>query len=120
MPPEGSTPTDTTEAALWLQGMHCAGCSGLIESAVLTIAGVDDIRVSAALQRAQVSWNPDRTNLSRILSAIEAAGYGATLATPQGAQAARAQRLGRRLEHGGVFLGLSPRGPHGPGLVGRL
>ena len=91
MPPEGSTPTDTTEAALWLQGMHCAGCSGLIESAVLTIAGVDDIRVSAALQRAQVSWNPDRTNMSRILSAIEAAGYGATLATPQGAQAARAQ-----------------------------
>ncbi|MFM8509271.1 MAG: cation transporter, partial [Betaproteobacteria bacterium] len=68
---------DSVEAALWIQGMHCAACSGLIEAAVQRVPGVQSIRVSASLHRAQVRWRPDVSSLPQIVQAIQAAGYGA-------------------------------------------
>lgn len=68
---------DSVEAALWIQGMHCAACSGLIEAAVQRVPGVQSIRVSASLHRAQVRWKPDVSSLPQIVQAIQAAGYGA-------------------------------------------
>ena len=67
----------SVEAALWIQGMHCAACSGLIEAAVRNVPGVQSIRVSASLHRAQVRWRPDVSSLAQIVQAIQAAGYGA-------------------------------------------
>lgn len=93
MPPAVSTPTlpsaEQVESALWLEGMHCAACAGVIEAAVAAVHGVDRVQVSVSVQRARVAWDRSQTDLSRIIQAIEAAGYGAVPASPQRAQAAR-------------------------------
>lgn len=65
------------ESALWLEGIHCAACAGLIEAAARRVPGVEAVTVSAALSRAHVRWHRASTDLPSIVQAIEAAGYGA-------------------------------------------
>lgn len=69
---------------LQLSGMHCAACAGIIERALLAEAGVVEARVNSAAERLQVQWDPARTRVSRLIAAIERAGYGAVpdLAAP--------------------------------------
>jgi Cu2+-exporting ATPase len=76
-----------------LSGMHCAACAGIIEGAVSTLDGVDEVRVSANAQRATVHWDPARTRPSRLVDAVRRAGYDAA---PDAALAARELR---RQEH---------------------
>ena len=66
-------------AESWLQvsGITCTACSGIIEAALARVTGVIEARVSAASQRAVVRWDCSRTVPSAMISAIEAAGYGA-------------------------------------------
>jgi len=81
------------ESTLQVSGMTCAACAGLIEQALHGQDGVLDARVSAASQRAQVRWDPQRTRPSALIAAIRAAGYDAV---PDAAAPARALR---RAEH---------------------
>ncbi len=69
---------------LQLAGMHCAACAGIIERALMAEAGVQEARVNSAAERLQLTWDPARTQVSRLISAIERAGYGAVpdLAAP--------------------------------------
>ena len=69
---------------LQLSGMHCAACAGIIERALGAEAGVIEARVNSAAQRLQELWDPQRTRVSRLIAAIERAGYGAApdLAAP--------------------------------------
>jgi Cu2+-exporting ATPase len=76
-------------SSLRLAGMHCAACAGLIEDALGCVVGVDTVRVNAALELAQVQWNPTRTRVSALVSAVRAAGYDAA---PDLAADARALR----------------------------
>ncbi len=76
-------------SSLQLSGMYCAACAGLIESALCSVPGVLEAHVNAASQRATVRWDPGRTQPSTLLSAVQAAGYGAV---PDAAQPARLQR----------------------------
>ncbi len=74
------------ESSLALSGMHCAACAALIEQALLAVPGVVQARVSAAGQRATVQWDPARVAASDLITAIQAAGYGAA---PDASAAAR-------------------------------
>ncbi len=77
------------ETTLQLSGMHCAACSGLIETALGRVDGVLAASVSAASERATVRWDPARTRPSALIHAVRAAGYGAV---PDAAAPARALR----------------------------
>jgi P-type Cu2+ transporter len=74
---------------LRISGMYCAACAGVIESALHAIPGVLEARVSASSERAQVRWDPQRTQLSSLVLGVRQAGYGAL---PDVACAAQAQR----------------------------
>ena len=81
------------ESSLQLSGLHCAACSGIIEHALLGVAGVIEARVSAAAERATVTWDPAATRPSQLIAAVRRAGYGAV---PDAAAPARELR---RSEH---------------------
>jgi Cu2+-exporting ATPase len=80
-------------SSLQLSGMHCAACSGIIESALQAVPGVLEAAVNPASQRATVRWDPARTRPSAWIAAVRAAGYGAV------PDAAASTRELRRAEH---------------------
>jgi Cu2+-exporting ATPase len=65
------------QSRLLIGGMHCAACSGIIESALGRVDGVMRVEVSGAAQRAVVTWDPRRTRVSALIEAVRGAGYGA-------------------------------------------
>lgn len=79
----------SAESSLRIGGMHCAACASVIEEALHRVAGVAEVRVSAAAQCATVRWNPAQTRPSALIEAIERAGYSAV---PDTAAAAREMR----------------------------
>lgn len=83
---------------LRLAGLYCAACAGLIEAALCREPGVIDATVSYAARRASVRWQPAATQPSRLIAAIERAGYGAA---PDLAEPARALR--RREERAALW-----------------
>ena len=74
---------------LRLTGLHCTACAGIIETALLRVDGVIAARVNAVAEHAEVRWDERRTRASRLVDAIERAGYGAA---PDAAAPARALR----------------------------
>lgn len=96
-PCDGPQVAPWVESALWLQGMHCAACTGVIESAILHVEGVQTAQVSALQQRAKVRWNPERTNIGAIIRAIEHAGYGAEIDDGLASHLSRARERKRLL-----------------------
>jgi Cu2+-exporting ATPase len=83
---------------LRLSGLYCAACAGLIEAALCREPGVIDATVSYAARRASVRWCPAVTKPSRLIAAVEQAGYGAA---PDLAEPARALR--RREERAALW-----------------
>jgi Cu2+-exporting ATPase len=77
------------ESALQLAGMHCAACAGIIESALQRVPGVEAAQVSAASERASVTWDPALTRPSQLIAAVRRAGYDAV---PDAAAPAREMR----------------------------
>lgn len=65
------------QSRLLLSGMHCTACAGLIEEALCRVEGVQAAEVSGAAQRAVVTWDPARTQVSTLIEAVRRAGYGA-------------------------------------------
>jgi Cu2+-exporting ATPase len=65
------------QSRLLLSGMHCTACAGLIEDALCRVEGVQAAEVSGAAQRAVVTWDPARTQVSALIEAVRRAGYGA-------------------------------------------
>ena len=65
------------ESQLVIGGMYCAACALTIEDALRTVPGVGEVQVSAATERARVVWHAAQTQPSRLLQAIETAGYSA-------------------------------------------
>jgi Cu2+-exporting ATPase len=85
------------ESSLQLSGMHCAACADVIEAALTAVDGVLDARVSAAGARARVRWDPTRTQASRLVAAVRAAGYDAAPDDSAPARALRQQESRRAL-----------------------
>ena len=74
--PDG--PGGAASSQFQVAGMHCAACSGLIESALLKLPGVLSASVNAASARLALRWRPSQVALADVLAALQNAGYRAT------------------------------------------
>jgi Cu2+-exporting ATPase len=75
VPSPDGTPRALSQFAL--SGLHCAACAGIIENALMQVDGVVAAEVSASASRAEVTWDPARTRPSRLVAAVQRAGYDA-------------------------------------------
>src|SRR3989344_4171738 len=60
---------------LEIKNMHCSNCERIIAKTVKKIEGVKDIHVSYASEKAEITFDPDKTNLNHISEDIEQEGY---------------------------------------------
>ena len=95
-------PPDEVEAAVLLRidGMTCAACVSRVEKALARVPGVSEAAVSLATEEARVTGTDLDT--SRLVAAVEAAGYEARLKSEPSAIDADAEQRSRR--DGLVFL----------------
>ena len=75
------------EAALILEGIHCAACIWLNEQYLQQLKGVHDVNINYATHRASVTWDNSVIHLSDILQAIQSIGYNAHPYDPSRQQA---------------------------------
>ncbi len=69
----------TDQVNLKINGMHCASCVNSIESGLTKLDGIDDCQVNLALNSAQVSFLPSKTNKNSIIKEIEKLGFEAEI-----------------------------------------
>ena len=58
-----------------VRGMHCAACVGKVERALTSVPGVDEATVNLATEKATVTFDPTRTDVTRLQDAVARAGY---------------------------------------------
>src|SRR6186713_1685010 len=66
---------NSQEAALSVEGMHCASCVAHVQKAARKIPGVQNIDVNLARGRAVVRFDPSQTDPKNIAQAVTEAGY---------------------------------------------
>ncbi len=66
---------DTT--TLKLRGMSCASCARSIEAAIRSVPGVSESSVNFGVEQANVTYDPQQTDVRSIQDAVTAAGYSA-------------------------------------------
>jgi len=59
-----------------VQGMTCSACAIRLEKALTRATGIDGATVNFALERADVSFDPDQTSVTEIADAVANAGFG--------------------------------------------
>jgi len=74
--------TKLTEITLRIDGMHCASCTGSIETGVGKLSGVKNCRVNLATHSATISFDNTGTSEKAIIVKIKELGYGARIGTP--------------------------------------
>ncbi|MEG4961196.1 MULTISPECIES: heavy metal translocating P-type ATPase [unclassified Microcoleus] len=62
---------------LKLRGMSCASCASSIEQAIESVPGVIECHVNFGMEQATIQYDSKQTNLEKIQSAVDAAGYQA-------------------------------------------
>ncbi|HEY4243238.1 MAG TPA: heavy metal translocating P-type ATPase [Kofleriaceae bacterium] len=62
-------------AALYLEELSCAACVWLVERTPACIPGVIEVRVDLGRSRADVTWDPAATSLSRIARHLDRIGH---------------------------------------------
>ncbi|MFX1504988.1 MAG: heavy metal translocating P-type ATPase [Promethearchaeota archaeon] len=76
--PETQIPTPELQLAnLGITGMTCASCVSTIENELKKVEGVESVSVNIMTERAQVHYNPIKTNVESLVTAVENVGYGA-------------------------------------------
>jgi P-type Cu+ transporter len=63
---------------LKLRGMSCASCASNIEAAIQEVPGVQTCSVNFGAEQANVTYDPNQTDVTAIQDAVDAAGYSAT------------------------------------------
>lgn len=66
---------EVNEITLLLDGIHCAACIWLIEKLPQIVPGILDVKLNWARQTAQIRWQRDAVQLSRIAQALDQLGY---------------------------------------------
>lgn len=83
--------------------MHCAACAVLIEDGLAAVIGVSRVRAHYATQRARVTFDPELTNVEKLIKRVEYMGYTADA----GAGTSRSD-IARRQRHRHIWgFGLS-------------
>jgi P-type Cu2+ transporter len=72
-----TTSPTTSRATFQLDGLYCAACAGVIESALRAVPGVAEVVVSAAARQAHITWHRQATRTGDFIDAVQAAGYRA-------------------------------------------
>ena len=65
-----------TELTLPIRGMTCASCVSHVEGALKELPGVTDVTVNLATNKAVLRYDPQRTGLKDMQTAVENVGYG--------------------------------------------
>lgn len=65
------------KCTLNITGMTCAACARAVERSVGKIDGVESANVNLATEKLSVEYDEDKVDISRIIEAVEKAGYGA-------------------------------------------
>ena len=65
------------EIELDISGMTCASCVGRVERKLKKVGGIQSATVNLATERATVTYDPTRTGVEELVTAVESAGYGA-------------------------------------------
>ncbi|MCR8657003.1 heavy metal translocating P-type ATPase [Paenibacillus endoradicis] len=68
------------QTSLQLTGMTCAACANRIEKGLNKLEGVSEANVNFALERASVSYDPNKTSVAKMEESIIKLGYGVTKA----------------------------------------
>ncbi len=113
--PESHEPAETIGGTgaldFAIDGMTCASCVFRVEKALNAVPGVTDATVNLATQRAHVVWRDGAADEAALVSAVEAAGYGARRAEAtvdvEAEDRAHAAALRRDLIVLGVAIALS-------------
>ncbi len=63
------------ESQVVVQGMHCAACAMTVEQLLRQVPGVHSARVSAASQRASVTWDSARVLPAQWMGQVQTQGY---------------------------------------------
>lgn len=82
-----------------INGMHCAGCEAVIETAVKELPGIETVKADHIAKKVQISFDESLTSPSAILACIESKGYS------YGVQVDKVSRA-PRLKQVAVFLAL--------------
>jgi Cu+-exporting ATPase len=75
-----------SDVSLPVTGMTCAACARTIERTLQKVPGVQEASVNLATNRAQVRFDPSRTDVSDLKKAVHDVGYG-VLEAPEDGQA---------------------------------
>lgn len=73
--------SNTQIAILEIEGMHCTSCAGLIEKFLKKIAGVEEVSVNFASEKAHIKYQTSTVSIPALEAAIASAGYKATTQT---------------------------------------
>ncbi len=76
---------------LVIEGMTCAACAARVEKSLNKLAGVD-AAVNLAAERAHVRFPASTVTPSELITAVEQAGYGASLVVAASRDAERARK----------------------------
>ncbi len=77
IPPEHPSLPKTAELAV--SGMTCASCVMRVEKKLKKIPGVSDAAINLATEHAVITYDPTKATPAALVSAVEAAGYGAAI-----------------------------------------
>ena len=64
-----------TDVTFSVEGMRCKSCENKVKASVSNLFGIKDVFVNFADSRTTVRFDPTQVSLSRIKTAVEAAGY---------------------------------------------
>ncbi|MFK2824761.1 heavy metal translocating P-type ATPase [Bacillus sp. B190/17] len=67
--------TGTKEVQFQIAGMTCAACAARIEKGLYRMDGVEEANVNLALEKAKVTYNPDKIDKQQFTEKIESLGY---------------------------------------------
>jgi copper chaperone CopZ len=65
----------TQQAVLPIVGMNCGGCVRHVNNGLEKMEGVTSVSVSLADKNATVQFDPEKTNVDKMVAAVQAAGY---------------------------------------------
>lgn len=57
--------------------MHCSACTQIIEFRLQKLDGIAKFQINSATHRADISWNPKKISLGKIIESVSSLGYGA-------------------------------------------
>jgi copper chaperone CopZ len=66
-----------SEVTIKIEGMKCAGCQENVENALNSVNGVLSVDINLEEGSATINYDPEKTDIDKIKSAVSKAGYKA-------------------------------------------